>query len=48
MLNLMREEQLARRVADSGTFTKQFWNKMAPILSAQSNPPRQGIELHSR
>lgn len=48
MLNLLREEQVTQRVTGPGTFTKQVWNRLAPILSAQSEPHRTSNELQRR
>ncbi|KAF3323889.1 Myb/SANT-like DNA-binding domain-containing protein [Carex littledalei] len=48
MLNLIRKEQVAQRVGGHGTFTKQFWNKLAPNLNSQSEPYRQSSELQRR
>ncbi|KAJ4755128.1 Myb/SANT-like DNA-binding domain protein [Rhynchospora pubera] len=48
MLHLIREEQVSGRVAGSGTFTKQFWKKLATVLSSQSEPERQGEECKTR
>ena len=31
-----------------GSFTKQVWNRLAPILSSQSEPNRTGNELQRR
>ncbi|KAF3340813.1 Myb/SANT-like DNA-binding domain-containing protein [Carex littledalei] len=48
MLNLLREEQVTQRVTSQGSFTKQVWNRLAPILSSQSEPNRTGNELQRR
>ena len=37
MLNLLREEQVTQRVTSQGSFTKQVWNKLAPILSSHNH-----------
>ncbi|KAF3331098.1 Myb/SANT-like DNA-binding domain-containing protein [Carex littledalei] len=48
MLNLLREEQVTQRVTSQGSFTKQVWNRLAQILSSQSEPNRTGNELQRR
>ena len=48
MLNLVREEQVSLRVQGPGTFTKQFWNRLAPIINSQSEPFRNASELQIR
>ncbi|KAJ4764011.1 DDE family endonuclease [Rhynchospora pubera] len=48
LLNLVREEQLAFRVAGPGTFTIQMWERLAIIINSQSVPEREGHELQTR
>lgn len=47
-LNLVRKEQVSQRVAGPETFTMQLWNRLAHILSTQSEPYRQGNQLQGR